>query len=124
MSESLSLDEALTAAAETYGWESEWTADGESAQPLKAWRADSLNGPRSDAADFTFDGVRIGWQGADVQDCETLLYLAEKRCDMCGRFVDREPTDRFAHEAEQIVKASLCVNCVSGGVIGRAFGRR
>ena len=116
MSDTSTLVSALTAAAAEYTWESNWTSDGENSKQLSEW-LDSMSQP-SESYNFTFDGTRVIRRGADVQDYKILLYLAEERCDSCGRFLQRDAKER---SVKSIVTAKLCVGCLSGGVINKSM---
>jgi hypothetical protein len=122
MEEKVALQDALKAAAEQHSWDSQWTRDGETARTLTDWWNEAQTPTAPPENLFLFDGTRIIRQGADIQDYQAVLYLAEERCDYCQVYLQLDAKQR-EDRAESVVKARLCFNCMSGGALGRVFGR-
>lgn len=122
MLKKVTLKEAFAAAAEDHTWDSEWTRDGQVAKTLDEWWDEAQTPLSPPDVIFTYDGTRIGRQGADVQHYKRLMYLAEERCSICSRFVDRDAGQRRRVPTnEDKLSSVFCVNCVSGGVIGKVL---
>ena len=117
MNETATFASALNAAAAEHTWGSHWTSDGENSKELSAWKGSVSE---TDTYQFSFEGTRVIRRGADIQDYKVFLYLADVRCDSCGKFLQRDSTER---SAQTIVTAKLCIGCLSGGLINKSMFR-